>query len=467
MKPVRLIPAHAGKTRTLSRPLYGPPAHPRSRGENFFYLSVCATPRGSSPLTRGKLHVRAVAVDGGRLIPAHAGKTGWPFGVVCWVTAHPRSRGENLPSLPFLYPFTGSSPLTRGKPGRTRHLKMWIGLIPAHAGKTTHNPERPPHGAAHPRSRGENRRSVSSCVIAAGSSPLTRGKLELATLLLQSFRLIPAHAGKTSPSGPKPVNKTAHPRSRGENQESVSWVIFLTGSSPLTRGKHVNIPLPACRCRLIPAHAGKTYSYSAIDFLNTAHPRSRGENGVSEQEFHEMAGSSPLTRGKPVQGALKALSPRLIPAHAGKTRRGAPRRPGFPAHPRSRGENDCELNYTRGYGGSSPLTRGKRGSQSPRSGDAGLIPAHAGKTLALLDEEKVPRAHPRSRGENFRLSGFYLLLTGSSPLTRGKPTRKTSTSTTHRLIPAHAGKTTMRRCSPDRSPAHPRSRGENSNASRA
>ena len=51
------------------------------------------------------------------------------------------------------------------------------------------------------------------------------------------------------------------------------------------------------------------------------------------------AGSSPLTRGKPLSGAVRSQSPRLIPAHAGKTahnQRGAPLQR---AHPRSRGEN--------------------------------------------------------------------------------------------------------------------------------
>ena len=57
--------------------------------------------------------------------------------------------------------------------------------------------------------------------------------------------------------------------------------IYLSGSSPLTRGK----PLIADRAflgkGLIPAHAGKTppdsYGYSATK----AHPRSRGENAAS------------------------------------------------------------------------------------------------------------------------------------------------------------------------------------------
>ena len=70
-------------------------AHPRSRGENMFYETELADAQGSSPLTRGKPEKTRDADNGPRLIPAHAGKTlrDVPFRRVG--TAHPRSRGEN------------------------------------------------------------------------------------------------------------------------------------------------------------------------------------------------------------------------------------------------------------------------------------------------------------------------------------------------------------------------------------
>ena len=51
---------------------------------------------------------------------------------------------------------------------------------------------------------------------------------------------------------------------------------------------------------------------------------------------------------------------RLIPAHAGKTRRSRGVRSVDAAHPRSRGENVGEVGSGEAEGGSSPLTRGKR-----------------------------------------------------------------------------------------------------------
>ena len=50
-------------------------AHPRSRGENSGLAASSATWNGSSPLTRGKLTVEVLVTKPVRLIPAHAGKT--------------------------------------------------------------------------------------------------------------------------------------------------------------------------------------------------------------------------------------------------------------------------------------------------------------------------------------------------------------------------------------------------------
>ena len=52
--------------------------------------------------------------------------------------------------------------------------------------------------------------------------------------------LIPAHAGKTSPDRQPSGQSRAHPRSRGENAFVVAYNKSETGSSPLTRGKHAS-----------------------------------------------------------------------------------------------------------------------------------------------------------------------------------------------------------------------------------
>ena len=111
-------------------------------------------------------------------------------------------------------------------------------------------------------------------------------------------RLIPAHAGKTRGRPSSRALPTAHPRSRGENVHRLIGVRLRSGSSPLTRGKRRR-RRGGCRGgRLIPAHAGKTASTGASSGRQTAHPRSRGENGAFEDSIAAMNGSSPLTRGK-------------------------------------------------------------------------------------------------------------------------------------------------------------------------
>ena len=152
-------------------------AHPRSRGENPSSPMTPGAMSGSSPLTRGKLSTSTLPAAGGRLIPAHAGKTDARI----WRMLHRN----------------GSSPLTRGKLGCEDRLPGTSRLIPAHAGKT--RPIRWPVSGrwAHPRSRGENLPVLSALETMIGSSPLTRGKPFSVDCIDSHARLIPAHAGKT------------------------------------------------------------------------------------------------------------------------------------------------------------------------------------------------------------------------------------------------------------------------------
>ena len=193
-----------------------------------------------------------------------------------------------------------------------------------------------------------------------------------------------------------------------------------TGSSPLTRGKHVDGPAGRDVGGLIPAHAGKTRPAPPSACAQGAHPRSRGENIQTCVQVAADLGSSPLTRGK--QNMTRATRWRLglIPAHAGKTRRLILTSSVKWAHPRSRGENALPSPSALADKGSSPLTRGKRPRTHLWDSPMWLIPAHAGKTPLWWTRRGVSRAHPRSRGENHDLFSLVIVDRGSSPLTRGK-----------------------------------------------
>ena len=315
----------------------------------------------------------------------------------------------------------GSSPLTRGK--RSARIRRTTGK------------------RAHPRSRGENVGRSAVATSWRGSSPLTRGKLLAPRADLLRERLIPAHAGKTDSGKRSWIISRAHPRSRGENHGEHFGGGLIEGSSPLTRGKHgAKTSLPPGP-GLIPAHAGKTRSSVKLPYCLRAHPRSRGENSAAFGWINGSLGSSPLTRGKLLVGAGDNLT--------------------GGAHPRSRGENEDFYSESERRRGSSPLTRGKLQRVLNLLDNAGLIPAHAGKTSPHATAGCPRRAHPRSRGENVKANATTGEVVGSSPLTRGKRSKVGFRVAFVGLIPAHAGKTYKFSLHPCYTRAHPRSRGEN------
>ena len=102
-------------------------------------------------------------------------------------------------------------------------------------------------------------------------------------------------------------------------------LIFAPGSSPLTRGKHQTDRVRIHSRGLIPAHAGKTRALALKGRSSEAHPRSRGENAIRNDNTPSEWGSSPLTRGKLTPSLPDPLDRGLIPAHAGKTYTLSPR----------------------------------------------------------------------------------------------------------------------------------------------
>ena len=212
------------------------------------------------------------------LIPAHAGKTERWCPLNSTLRAHPRSRGENGQPVVDLIINVGSSPLTRGKRLDRSDHGTDSGLIPAHAGKTSTPLAGLQRARAHPRSRGENSLRHTSRCLQWGSSPLTRGKQATERECIETYRLIPAHAGKTILRGARPPRSRAHPRSRGENTARLVRVLRGRGSSPLTRGKRRENRRERHARGLIPAHAGKTAGSPGPSRTWGAHPRSRGEN---------------------------------------------------------------------------------------------------------------------------------------------------------------------------------------------
>ena len=187
-------------------------------------------------------------------------------------------RGENKRKRPPKNTPMGSSPHARGKLPSSSVKNGAERLIPACAGKTPRVKCLFINRTAHPRMRGENSQLSSAPGSARGSSPHARGKQSSARLLVPFEGLIPACAGKTGRRRKAVQNWEAHPRMRGENRKALSFRIRRIGSSPHARGK-------LRKSRHAHAQIG-------------AHPRMRGENARGLQIARCMPGSSPHARGK-------------------------------------------------------------------------------------------------------------------------------------------------------------------------
>ena len=241
-----------------------------------------------------------------------------------------------------------------------------------------------------------------------------------------------------------PSGYRAHPRVCGENGRVGHWGGFLSGSSPRVRGKRRRATILPAGSRLIPACAGKTSRQPLRRMPWRAHPRVCGENYGSIPGTRPDRGSSPRVRGKPGATPDSSARSRLIPACAGKTptifQLGSEHR----AHPRVCGENRASIAWSASIWGSSPRVRGKHGEWMRAYMNVGLIPACAGKTLALLRFHASSRAHPRVCGENVSGCVSASSVWGSSPRVRGKQTTPVESSHCAGLIPACAGKTSRR-----------------------
>ena len=233
---------------------------------------------GSSPLARGALLVPDPRGRGVRLIPARAGSTSSLTSTIRSPWAHPRSRGEHTGQGLRAVERGGSSPLARGaqhqRPGGERPRR----LIPARAGSTEKGSSEGISSEAHPRSRGEHRSVPSPMRSHPGSSPLARGAPTGQFLSENARRLIPARAGSTRVEEDDPARRPAHPRSRGEHRRGELGVDGGPGSSPLARGALPFVLGQGGRDGLIPARAGSTRGSSCAGWVPWAHPRSRGEH---------------------------------------------------------------------------------------------------------------------------------------------------------------------------------------------
>ena len=231
-----------------------------------------------------------------------------------------------------------------------------------------------------------------------GSSPHTRGLRLQGAVGQDRGRIIPAHAGftwTTSPTGP---SRWDHPRTRGVYPTTWLPARMSGGSSPHTRGLPPTRPPRVGGTRIIPAHAGFTGRTARRSRRAGDHPRTRGVYQHSSATPSPRPGSSPHTRGLRLRYGYAVNTPRIIPAHAGFTTRILSEMCMNRDHPRTRGVYWHAVADVLSWVGSSPHTRGLHWGDDGQSHDAGIIPAHAGFTDVLLVRSAGAQDHPRTRG---------------------------------------------------------------------
>ena len=257
--------------------------------------------------------------QGSTPIPAHAGNSRTERRRHGQQPVHSRARGEQPPGDGCAQGGLGSSPRTRGTASAPRWPPAETRFIPAHAGNRTRIGNRQRPFPVHPRARGEQstwRAHASAC---AGSSPRTRGTVDLARPRLRLRRFIPAHAGNSRPGAPTPPPAPVHPRARGEQVLTTFGRDSGYGSSPRTRGTERMGRSRIARLRFIPAHAGNRASTATWPPIRTVHPRARGEQASKAIAISAASGSSPRTRGTERRNGERVRSQRFIPAHAGNS----------------------------------------------------------------------------------------------------------------------------------------------------
>ena len=192
-----IIPADAGSTPSEAPPCRKAGDHPRGCGEHSTVTAPLGFPSGSSPRMRG-----ALAVDPGArllhgIIPADAGSTLCPIGVMSSTPDHPRGCGEHPVQGKGDDRRAGSSPRMRGAHLQNKYHPPCARIIPADAG--------------------EHMREIGQETPMQGSFPRMRGARPITAGDTVALGIIPADAGSTTCTATWRPAARDHPRGCGEH----------------------------------------------------------------------------------------------------------------------------------------------------------------------------------------------------------------------------------------------------------
>ena len=170
----------------------------------------------------------------------------------------------------------------------------------------------------------------------------------------------PRHAGNSRAGACRAPASSDHPRACGELARYGSIFLPGFGSSPRMRGTRSLAIDTRWLQRIIPAHAGNSRRCCSPARVGPDHPRACGELAIPLYITPGPVGSSPRMRGTRFPGSVQHDDTRIIPAHAGNSATGVSRACGRPDHPRACGELCGKDKALRSAPGSSPRMRGTR-----------------------------------------------------------------------------------------------------------
>ena len=145
-------------------------------------------------------------------------------------------------------------------------------------------------------------------------------------------------------------------------------------------------------------------------------------------------------RGKVTFTGFNQIYPRITPAHAGKSSELSMLYNDDGDHPRTCGEKERVILYTRGIMGSPPHMRGKVEYCETAENLKRITPAHAGKSSGGYTHANYKQDHPRTCGEKKSVGEIPHFCSGSPPHMRGKVGVIYTLRGIYRITPAHAGK---------------------------
>ena len=224
-------------------------------------------------------------------------------------------------------------------------------------------------------------------------------KLWYAVLLIRSWRITPAWAGKRMSFFASSELDKDHPRVGGEKFSTVFVGFLLPGSPPRGRGKVEDMRKAGLNPRITPAWAGKSRRHAESRTKSKDHPRVGGEKLKQRMCSTAIAGSPPRGRGKDKLNVREDFAPGITPAWAGKSISQTSTMKPARDHPRVGGEKAGFADNVFDVAGSPPRGRGKADKDDVSGLDLGITPAWAGKSIAGQHTAIVAQDHPRVGGE--------------------------------------------------------------------